>query len=322
MIEQAKQLINRIFKEENVEFTEHRSPTINVETAVLIKLEPFIIRNDKEQEHKITGLWLHFYMGVDDADKVRIYGLVSRRSIQTIIEYHHNYLHSHLPTRKLTRGWQQFCLGDGEFAMRYQIAQSIGFEIDSLETFFMLLRYYLSYEDLSNPHIRLEKVLPLTSIPVLHIRSEYTSTLLGNEQLPKLEFNSDYELLDNRNNHDILISVFPQHKVLKINGQYAVINTNYSSGSNDYTPGELFKFKGKPVIGQITTDIENVTFTEFTEYFIHPHLFNFLSNDFKHRITTRLIKQQNRQRIEAREAYYSSVRELPESEQLLVFKNI
>lgn len=317
MIEQAKQLISRVFKEENVEFVD-----IYGDYRVLIRLEPFIIRNDIGQEHKITGLWLTFFMKVSDSDKVQIHYLMSRRSIQTIIEYQCNYCHSHLPKSNLTEDWQTFCAGDGEFAMRYEIVRAVGLEIDALETFFMLLIYYLSYEDLSNPHTRLENVLPLTTIPSRHFNTSHTDRMLASERLSELEFNSNYELLDSRKNHDILTSVFPGEKVLKVNGQYAVINTNYKAEYNNYTPQELFQFKGEPVIGQITYDIEDVRFSESSEHYIHPELLKYLSNEFKHRITTKLIKEQNRQRIEAREAYYNSIRELSEPEQIFVFKNI
>jgi len=314
MLEQARNIINNVFKPENVDFQED---------LVLVKLEPFLIHNSKGKSHRISDMWVRFALYVEE-NLVYVRELAGTRSGQTRMEFNNYYNHSHLRKGRLGSTWQPFCRGQGEFASKYRIGSTVGIAIEELETYMMLFRYFLTYEDPTNPYAKIEELVAVSDPPPL-IVSRYDLNMHLKHEISgyDLLFNTDYKLIDDPHNHKLLMMSamlrLERYRVLKINGKYGIPGSNYAD-SIQHVPEELFTFKGEPVMSRILDD--GVILDMSSEYYVNPYQFNQLSNEYSTIIKSKLLQKQNSQRVAAREAYYSAVREFPESEQILVFKNI
>lgn len=287
--------------------------------SVLIRLPDFDITNGK-LVHTISGLWLYMHIGIVDG-LIVVRSLQATRSRQTATEYYHGYRHSHLNTYKVTDypNWTGFCTGTGEFAM-WQTKASVGATLEELDLYLMALHGFLIYEDLEGgPYIRIEHLFPT--------REPYQKAVLITpsdcpDVVSNLQFNQDLELIDNKHNHDLLLSLCFDYDLpicYKVHGEYVELNTHV-----DYTeiePVELFMFKGERIYSEVVSDKYDFPITSLDRY-INPYTFKAISNQLKNEITIKLTQQKSLNERQQREAYFDYIRTLPESDQIHVLAHL
>lgn len=316
MLQEALEIIYAVFGgEENVEYNQGE---------VTVRLQPFLIKNELGQEHKIKGMWIKFDLS-EAENAIKIDRLLGERSAQTSIEYKNNYRHSHLQSGTLGYGWSGFCQGSGQFHVKYSFAQTAGCDLQDFHFLMMLLKHFISYEDVDNPYKKINALLPLKSLGQYKLQSrDILKVYEYEDKLKQLEFNNAFSLIDSSTNHDILLGIplLKDYRVVKVNGQFAEINTSIGITPVVHDPEPFIDFKGEQIYTEILPDPEIIAFSQSDQKYLHPDIFKQLSDEFQQKIKSKLLFSQNEERIARRKAYCNSIRELSVSDQIPVFKNL
>lgn len=181
--------------------------------ALIIHFPKIEITNSEGARHEILDLYTKSLIVInyieddgegDDEVTIKLYGLDGYRTTQTAMEYHSNYMHSHLPRQRLrSTGWNQFCLGVGSGPMPSAInALSVDMEYDSLlfEVYLMQLQKYVAWESIEGgPYIPLTDLTePSPDISVKAIAMRDTDKLVKLYLANKIDLPIDYHIVDNR----------------------------------------------------------------------------------------------------------------------------
>lgn len=310
-MDQIKNVLYDTFGEQNTEF--------NAETGeTLIRIAPFEITNEKQQKHLIKGLWVRFTL-ILDGENIQLRYFQGARSYQTILEYKGRYRHSHLTTGTVESGFSEFCKGSGEFGAMCSMSRVNQVPLHELDKLLLLMKYFLMYEDLDNPHTRIAGVASIVAPIVRIVSSSQLDTLLKNSVILNLAFDNEYRMTDSRQNHSLLLAACPDlDKVLKINGEYGSLSSLLTS-EIDHDPVTLFTFKGQPVMSEVGPADELVV---SAEYYVNPHQFKHINDEFHGRIKSYILQEEYADSVQARHTYDSFIRELPAAKQILMFKNI
>jgi len=110
--------------------------------CLIIKFPEVIIRNRKDESHKIRDLYVIIPIRLNGG----VGGVQGTRGTLEAKEVKANYMHSHLPRRTVGIGF--FCLGSGSFSTNYSTL-SAGFDEELWEVMLTQLRYYVAWESLS-----------------------------------------------------------------------------------------------------------------------------------------------------------------------------
>lgn len=300
-------MIEEFFGEENVQQE-------GVEYTV--RLDDFILKDDFDNEHLIKGMYLQFDYS-EDEDKHYLNMLKGRRVIQSDIEYHMGFIHPHLPTGKIDKkGWSPFCMGSSNFSIHYNNC-IYGVSEEEMYAFLMHLKYFLSYEDDSNPYIKLRDVLPLQKVSDLHyFLPGGIEILLESDKVKKFQFNTDLHLINNKHNHSLLLSVYPDvAPCVYVNGDIYKLVSNIET---DHIPVNVFTFKGKEIYTSVYQQKVVVELNEDNKRF-NPVLFKIIDDEIHHRIKHKISQEVFKTIGTAEEVQIDNYRQLPESVKVSLF---
>lgn len=304
-------MIEEFFGQDNVDAND---------TEYVVKLDDFYVHNKRGDKHLIKGMYLRFeYYTLEDMHYLkRLQGL---RAIQSNIEWYTSFTHPHLPTRRINAiEFENFCKGDGAFGMQYAQVNS-GVTEDEMYAFLMHLRYFLTYQDDSNPYTRIENVFPVTTPPEYSYFPQLRDTLYSYPQIQKLIFDKDYQLVDNKHNHDLLLEIYEGSAPTchYINGEY--IAFNYSTSKVELDPFVVLWFKGEPVQGQIYQQETSVK-PEEGSLRINPSIFKIISNELSKKLREQISEESIKTSQQETTLFINSIRQMSESDQVFMLKNL
>lgn len=281
-----------------------------------VRLDDFILRDDEGREQVIKGMYLKFDYWSENG-KHYFDDLHGIRATQSNIEYSVGFFHPHLPANRVDRAeWRTFCMGNSAFRLHYEQCEH-GVSEEEMYAFLMHLKYFLSYQDDTNPYIRLSSVLPLQEPKKYeYVNESDLSRLYKSELVKQLQFNTSLHLKDNYHNHKILMDIYPNvSQCVYVNGEIHRVLDNVEI---IHEPTPLFDFKDGLVYSMTYEDELDIKLTEEDKRF-NPSLFKIIDNEIHHRIKHKISQEAFKTIGTAEEIQIDNYRQLSESVKVSLF---
>lgn len=283
----------------------------------IVKLKDFVLKDEEGRSKVIKGMYLSFRYKFEDFHY--LYDLMGIRSKLSNTENQARFVHPHLPTKTLDdMTWEKFCLGYGSFGVQVSQVEN-GVDSDEFRAFLMHLTYFLSYEDNSNPYTYLRNAIALKEPD----RAPRSLSRLGRleklELVKELQFNPDYSLKENHHNHKILMACYSHlPKCIYLNGSYYKHSRFLEA---DFTPKELFIFKGKKVWTSSYREENSVQVSEEDLRF-NPYLFKSISNFIQQQIRDEKATEFFASTGDEQKVQINNIREMYGADKISLLKNL